>query len=384
MEVSIFRSRFQPITKYHIDAIKWYFENQTEFSFPEYLVLCIIRDYDIVHQRYKLFTDMQPDDLRHLSMFNSLSSWDIRWILSKELPKEHLEKVIIIEIPLKFKELVEAIKNKGHIITNSLQRYFSYLKSQEQTCRKQSECKSLTINESSVGKWWALQAFDISPFPEAETVNWFFPIFDHEDYSDWITAKQEFSEGKTIILPMMNDFFYQPKTIPDAPTLGIYGIYIYYSYLLFKHLDSELEGIITAFPSSAFVTEYYLKNIKQWETNNAKTLSNVENEILSDANKFVNYCRSTLSIVSDPGYTSNIRKFFNEKFESKTNTSLQKQIANCTNWKRLTNGSENRAATTFENCLLHLQRKIKNGEITMQELKADSASLETMLSWNSV
>lgn len=393
MRVTILRSRFQPFTKYHLDAINWYFNNQAEFNFPEYLVLCLVRDYDTLHQRLRLSPEVAADDLRHVSMFNPLSSWDIRWILARCFPRDLMHRIIVIEVPLKFKELLRSIYNKGEIIVPSLKRYFRFLREQEflqrkkERCSKVKECKRLQINEERVGRWFALQAYDASPFPESEDVMWLFPVFDIEDFDDWSSVVRQYGEERTIPLPMMESYVYQPVTFADIPQLGAYGIFVYYNYLLFKNAKgNELNVIESGLPSlcDQLTSDFYLTRAKEWKEKTSADIGSLEISLLQNVEEFIHCCRKTLSVVSDTSYTSRIRKFFHLTFERKKAELLASVAQACTTGLKTTTGYENETWSLFDTLLRSINGKLTNGHVTFHELKQKSPHFDEIWQWKDI
>ncbi|MCX5718386.1 MAG: hypothetical protein NT055_00205 [Nitrospirae bacterium] len=317
-------------------------------------------------------------------MFNPLSSWDIRWTLSLSLPKEFLDKIIIIEVPLKFKEFLQAIKEEGKLIVPSLKRYFKHLENIKSCTKK---CNALAHNEEQVGKWWSLQAFDISPYPEAEEKRWFFPIFDNEDYTDWSIARLYFKDEMTIVLPMMNTLCYLPTSLTGAPLLGTYGLFVYHSYLLFKNPNAaELLLLEKNFPLSKAVSDYYLPKVRNWREKSYINICDQEKELLAEEDKFIYFCRSTISAVADVVYNKSVREFFYNNFEkNETENLLVKQQQNCSNWLKTTiqDVSLNETVAYLQRILNAIKTKLTTGKITMLEARVKTPSLDEVFKWRS-
>src|ERR1035441_3221020 len=131
MAITLMRSRFQPFTKGHYEAIRsYYLACKDRPNLPKKLALCVIRDSDSVRMAHPEHKDTfitgnesleeQALLFRHLDFFNPFSGYEVIELIQHSLHcfakedalslsegnryKKFLDEIGIILCPLKFGE----------------------------------------------------------------------------------------------------------------------------------------------------------------------------------------------------------------------------------------------------------------------------------------
>jgi hypothetical protein len=277
MAITMMRSRFQPFTKGHYEAIRSYYlyrKEKPDLNLPEKLVLCIIRDFDTVRMarpevRDKLVTGAETDDelaliFRHLDFFNPFSAYEVIeqvrhslhcFAIEDELTyqdpgfEKFVDGIMVVLCPLKFGELLEALR-KEDFAPRHLERHVNNVRNRVMEVLQKKNIESnlqKELNEAfeeskaelmkNVLNTWARFIRDLLPEQPYTQVYWLMPIFDREDLNDFNTLKQmNFSAYYTI----MDRYIYTCiQDLLGEGQVGLYGFFMQYILLLLAE-----EGVI--------------------------------------------------------------------------------------------------------------------------------------------
>jgi hypothetical protein len=264
MAITMMRSRFQPFTKGHYEAIRSYYLARKEKSnLPEKLVLCIIRDFDTVRMARpqvgdRLVTGAEIDDelaliFRHLDFFNPFSAYEVIeqvrhslrcFAAEDELTyqdpgfEKFVDGIMVVLCPLKFGELLEALR-KEDFAPRHLERHVNNVRNRVMEVLQEKNIESSLQKElnnafeeskvelmNNVLNTWARFIRDLLPDPSH--LYWLMPIFDQEDLNDFNTLKQMKFSAYYII---MDRYIYNCDLL-GIGQVGLYGFFIQYILLL--------------------------------------------------------------------------------------------------------------------------------------------------------
>jgi hypothetical protein len=266
MKITMMRSRFQPFTKGHYEAIRsYYLYRKKNSDLPEKLVLCVIRDFDTVRMAQhrvgdKLVTGAETEDevaliFRHLDFFNPFSAYEVIEQVQHSLHcfaaedeltyqdpdyEKFVDDIMIVLCPLKFGELLEAVKKEDfaprHLerhVNNIRNRVVEVLHQKVGDLNLRNELNdafetSKTELMNNVLNTWARFIRDL--LPASSYLYWLMPIFDQEDLNDFNTLKQMNFSAYYIIMAT-----YNYECIPDLlgrGRVGLYGFFMQYILLL--------------------------------------------------------------------------------------------------------------------------------------------------------
>jgi hypothetical protein len=272
MAVTMMRSRFQPFTKGHYEAIRSYYlyrKNKPDLNLPEKLVLCIIRDFDTVRMAQhrtgdKLVTGAETDDelaliFRHLDFFNPFSAYEVIEQIQHSLHcfatedeltyqdpdyEKFVDGIMIVLCPLKFGELLEAVR-KEDFAPRHLERHVNNVRNRVMEVLQQKTVESSLqkeLNEAfeeskeelmnNVLNTWARFIRDLLPKEPYSQVYWLMPIFDQEDLNDFNMLKSSQMNFSAYYIIMDG---YKYDCIPDLlgrGHVGLYGFFMQYILLL--------------------------------------------------------------------------------------------------------------------------------------------------------
>ena len=275
MPITMMRSRFQPFTKGHYEAIRsYYLARKEKPNLPEKLVLCIIRDFDVVRMARprvgdKLITGNETEEelallFRHLDFFNPFSAYEVIeriwdslrcFAAEDELTycdsqyEKFVDNIGVVLCPLKFGELLDALRREDftprHLerhVNNVRNRVLEVLRGQENVDSSLQKELERAFEESkkelidNVLNTWARFTRDLLP-RELHQIYWLMPIFDQEDLADFNKLKELGFSAYYLIMDQ-----YKYECIPDLlgqGWLGLYGLFI--QYVLLRLVE---EGII--------------------------------------------------------------------------------------------------------------------------------------------
>jgi len=279
MAVTMMRSRFQPFTKGHYEAIRSYYlyrKNKPDLNLPEKLVLCIIRDFDTVRMARplvgdKLVTGAETEEelaliFRHLDFFNPFSAYEVIEQVQHSLHcfatedeltyqdpdyEKFVDGIMTVLCPLKFGELLEAVR-KENFAPRHLERHVNNVRNrvmevlQRETIESSLQGKLNNAFEESkvelmnnVLNTWARFIRDLLPEEPYSQVYWLMPIFDQEDLNDFNMLKSSQMNFSAYYIIMDG---YKYDCIPDLLVrghVGLYGFFMQYILLLLVE-----EGVI--------------------------------------------------------------------------------------------------------------------------------------------
>ena len=285
MAITMMRSRFQPFTKGHYEAIRSYYlyrKNNSDLNLPEKLVLCIIRDFDTVRMARpmigdKLVTGAETEDelaliFRHLDFFNPFSAYEVIeqvrhslrcFAAEDELTYQYLDYkkfvdgIMIVLCPLKFGELLEALRRED-FAPRHLERHVNNVRNRVMEALQQKAIESSLQEElnkafdeskvelmNNVLNIWARFIRDLLPKEPYSQVYWLMPIFDQEDLNDFNTLKSSqmnFSAYYILMGEVDPEKSYKYDCIRDLlgkGQVGLYGFFMQYILLLLAE-----EGVI--------------------------------------------------------------------------------------------------------------------------------------------
>jgi len=275
MAITMMRSRFQPFTKGHYEAIRSYYLARKEKSnLPEKLVLCIIRDFDTVRMARpqvgdRLVTGAEIDDelaliFRHLDFFNPFSAYEVIEQVQHSLHcfatedeltyqdpdyEKFVDGIMTVLCPLKFGELLEALR-KEDFAPRHLERHVNNVRNRVMEVLQEKNIESSLQKElnnafeeskvelmNNVLNTWARFIRDLLPDPSH--LYWLMPIFDQEDLNDFNMLKSSQMNFSAYYIIMDG---YKYDCIPDLLVrghVGLYGFFMQYILLLLVE-----EGVI--------------------------------------------------------------------------------------------------------------------------------------------
>lgn len=248
----ILRSRFQPFTRYHYDAIVSLIrDNEKEFDSGEAaIVLAVVRDYETLYRLYAPEIELKIDhvDFRHLPLFNPLSFNDIvldiiegnREYLERETvkkEKEFLEKIlhrqlVIVPLRVKFSDLVE-ILDKPDQIPSGFRKILP-------KTNKELDKLFLILNHK------VRDILSVAPDGTKPSRTWCIPIFDTEDCRDGKKARTIEASESGYISISFSDIPSLKVSSLTVKALGVYGIFALCAIAEFekeskdgRHLDTK-------------------------------------------------------------------------------------------------------------------------------------------------
>lgn len=214
MKYVIYRSRFQPFTKGHLEAIRTFFDYEAEKQADCRLVIGIVTNRML--EETELGKEIEKHEilknyfLRFKKDYNPLSEWFILRSINEAISYLHEErrKKIILTFMPDFVCTLSALHPDRELIEG-----FKFNKYEK-------DCKKI---------------WNFLPYDDKERA-WYFPIFDREDIDDLGCAS---SLGEEVITKE----FYQKHTFPlRTYQIGLYG---YTSYLLSNRNSTDLYPLIT-------------------------------------------------------------------------------------------------------------------------------------------
>ena len=215
----LIRSRFQPFTTFHAELILQIAKQGDPIG------LVVIRDYETISRWHRMSPKISTADLRHLSIFNPYTSWEVYMHIKFCLQGMPILKNInlqIIVMPLKFSELLDIVRSKdGKVVPEDIQK-FTALRSCPDEYFKQCSIPG------TLGKLISIISFD--SMPRSGNFCWAFGILDYEDFLDFKMAKKVGTRAK------IETFMTEPPLYKFEAfdlELGLYGQFMLWIYLQF-------------------------------------------------------------------------------------------------------------------------------------------------------
>ena len=236
-KIYILRSRFQPFTHYHYEAILRLLEEyREEFeNNNSRLVLLVIRDYETLFQTHgRGISDddkrLTEEEFRHIPVFNPLSISSIHFIIRTAIDeysikladlkiKRFLAQVSIIPVPVKFPDLIKILAEPSEPIKEFKIRM---------GCTSDEPCLFLNWNVMD----------SIGYIPEKAHRVWYMPIFDSEDIDDLKDICKGINDGMLsqdeTLMGHFEDPLLYPTDVKYTPIVGLFGAFSIYSHQLWQ------------------------------------------------------------------------------------------------------------------------------------------------------
>lgn len=219
---TLIRSRFQPFTRFHAEIIRQLIDRRGPIG------IVIIRDYETVSRWHRISPQFKSVDLRHLTIFNPYTAWEVVDHVSaclREIPNSEQTDLRIIVVPVKFAELHEIItKDSGEKVEPpiDLEKYVQLSEGCSEALYRKCAMRH------NLGRIISIVSFDM--MPRNFQFRWAFGVFDQEDNDDYELARHGTWSASKLSLssevpPYHSDWF--------GLDLGLYGQFMFWVYLKF-------------------------------------------------------------------------------------------------------------------------------------------------------
>jgi hypothetical protein len=231
----IIRSRFQPFTRYHYDAISHLIlQSRPDFEQGAIVLLAVIRDYETLMRLNapEAKFEIADDDFRHLPLFNPLNLTDIildikgglreYLTLKKEnsdfLMKVMSEQLVIAPLYAKFSDLPDVLLHR-HAFAPGVKAAFP----RAENMKKDTQRQFLLMTNHTV--------YDIlgSPLPGEDSNRvWFLPLLDIEDCGDARNISK-LTRDKVLLGVYDEAPSFKISSLTMSSPLGVYGVFACYA-----------------------------------------------------------------------------------------------------------------------------------------------------------